>query len=102
MGAEARGGWRRRERANLFFICRTSSSGQISSLIVIDVTKPNFLALARFSFFSDLFLNPKLKNVSLLELCLSAQSFLFMRVQLGASPVCQGQGVITLALSVCT
>lgn len=71
-------------------------------LIVIDVTKPNFLALARFSFFSDLFLNPKLKNVSLLELCLSAQSFLFMRVQLGASPVCQGQGVITLALSVCT
>ena len=38
-----------------------------------------------------------MKNVSPLEVCLSAQSFLPTRVQLRASPIRQGQRMITLA-----
>lgn len=39
-------GGKERWAAKLFFIWRTSSSSQITSLIAIDMTKPNFLAWA--------------------------------------------------------
>lgn len=76
----------------LFFICTISSS-----FFAFDKAK---LLGSGLIFFLLFIKNPRVKNVSPIELCLSAQSFLSVRVQLRASLLCQGQRLRTLALAV--
>lgn len=60
-------------------------------VLSLPLTRQSQTSWLGLDFFPALYKSPRVKNVAPLELCLSAQSFLSVRVPLRASLLCQGQ-----------